>query len=300
MDGFSDLRFFSLLLREGSLAAAAQQMGLTPPAVSRRLALLEKRLGVRLLNRTTRRIHLTPEGETYLLDGERILAELDALERAVSGARSLPRGPLKLACTLGFGRTRLAPALSAFARAYPEVQVQLHLTERPVNLVEQGFDAVVRFGELPDSQLSARRLLHNRRVLCASPRYLAQSPEPRLPADLLAHRCIVIRESDETYGTWHLRQGQRQETIKVNAALSTNDGGAALVWALDDQGILQRSLWDIAPLLASGELREVLPGWKLPPADIYLVHATKSELSAKIRALSEFMRQWFDSEAQAA
>ncbi|WP_315125467.1 LysR family transcriptional regulator [Comamonas antarctica] len=293
MDGFSDLRFFSLLLREGSLAAAAQQMGLTPPAVSRRLALLEQRLGVRLLNRTTRRMHLTPEGETYLLEGARILSELDALERSVAGARSLPRGPLKIAATLGFGRTRLAPALSAFARAYPEVQVQLHLTERPVNLVEQGFDAVVRFGEQPDSRLTARRLLRNRRVLCASPGYLALAGEPRLPSDLLAHRCIVIRESDETYGTWHLRQGSTQETVKVNGALSTNDGGAALAWALDDQGILQRSLWDIAALLASGQLREVLPDWKLPPADIYLVHASKSELSAKIRALSDFMRDWF-------
>jgi DNA-binding transcriptional LysR family regulator len=294
-DGFSDLRFFSLLLREGSLAAAAQQMGLTPPAISRRLALLEKRLGVRLLQRTTRRIHLTPEGETYLLEGARILAELDALERTVAGARSLPRGPLKIACTLGFGRMRLAPALSAFARAYPQVQVQLHLSERPVNLVEQGFDAVVRFGEQPDSLLTARRLLRNRRVLCASPRYLAQAGEPRLPSDLLAHRCIVIRESDETYGSWQLRQADLQETVKVNAALSTNDGGAALAWALDDQGILQRSIWDIEALLAAGELREVLPGWKLPPADIYLVHASKSELSAKIRALSEFLRDWFEA-----
>lgn len=297
MDGFSDLRFFSLLLREGSLAAAAQQMGLTPPAVSRRLALLEQRLGVRLLNRTTRRMHLTPEGETYLLDGARILAELDALERSVAGARSLPRGPLKLAGTLGFGRMRLAPALSAFARAYPEVQVQLHLTERPVNLLEQGFDAMVRFGEPPDSGLTARRLLANRRVLCASPGYLAQAGEPRLPSDLLAHRCIVVRESDETYGSWQLRQGQQQETIKVNGVMSTNDGGAALAWALDDQGILQRSLWDAAPLLASGALREVLPGWKLPPADIYLVHATRSELSAKIRALAEFLRDWFQPRA---
>ncbi len=297
MDGFSDLRFFSLLLREGSLAAAAQQMGLTPPAVSRRLALLEQRLGVRLLNRTTRRMHLTPEGETYLLDGARILAELDALERSVAGARSLPRGPLKMACTLGFGRMRLAPALSAFARAYPQVQVQLHLTERPVNLLEQGFDAMVRFGEPPDSGLTARRLLANRRVLCASPGYLAQAGEPRLPSDLLAHRCIVVRESDETYGSWQLRHGQQQETVKVNGVMSTNDGGAALAWALDDQGILQRSLWDAAPLLASGALREVLPGWKLPPADIYLVHATRSELSAKIRALVEFLRDWFQPPA---
>ena len=125
MDGFSDLRFFALLMKEGSLAAAAQQMGITPPAVSRRLAQLEHRLGVRLLHRTTRRISLTPEGETYLLDGARILGDLEALERTVAGARSSPRGLIKLAATLGFGRVHIAPALSAFARAYPEVEVQL-------------------------------------------------------------------------------------------------------------------------------------------------------------------------------
>lgn len=294
MNDLNDMLYFAEVVERGGFAAAGRALGIPKSRLSRRVAELEGRLGVRLLQRTTRRIHLTPEGETYLLEGARILAELDALERTVAGARSLPRGPLKIACTLGFGRTRLAPALSAFARAYPQVQVQLHLTERPVNLVEQGFDAVVRFGEQPDSLLTARRLLRNRRVLCASPRYLAQAGEPRLPSDLLAHRCIVIRESDETYGSWQLRQADLQETVKVNAALSTNDGGAALAWALDDQGILQRSIWDIEALLAAGELREVLPGWKLPPADIYLVHASKSELSAKIRALSEFLRDWFD------
>src|SRR5574343_50514 len=141
MDGFSDLRFFALLVKEGSLASTAQQMGLTAPAVSRRLAQLEHRLGVRLLHRTTRRMNLTPEGETYLLDGTRILGDLDALERTVAGARSAPRGLIRLAATLGFGRQQVAPALSAFARAYPQVEVQLHLSERPVNLVEQGFDA---------------------------------------------------------------------------------------------------------------------------------------------------------------
>ncbi|KAF1017430.1 MAG: HTH-type transcriptional regulator DmlR [Stenotrophomonas maltophilia] len=134
-DGFSDLRFFAVLVKEGSMAAAAQQLGITPPAVSRRLALLERRLGVRLLHRTTRRISLTPEGELYLLDGRRILGDLDALERTVAGARSTPRGQLRLAATLGFGRQQLAPALSAFALAYPEVEVQLHLTDRAVNLV---------------------------------------------------------------------------------------------------------------------------------------------------------------------
>ena len=232
MDGFSDLRFFSLLIREGSLAAAAQQMGVTPPAVSRRLSLLERRLGVRLLQRTTRRIHLTPEGEAYLLDGARILADLEALERSIS-----------------------------------------------------------------DSGLTARLLLPNRRVLCAAPSYLNAHGEPRQPADLQAHRCIVIRESDETYGSWRLsrrtRQGLSEHNIKVNGVMSTNDGAAALTWALDGHGILQRSLWDVAAPLAAGALREVLPQWQLPAADIYLVHATRSDMSARIRALTGFLGDWF-------
>lgn len=293
MDAFSDLRFFALLMKEGSLAAAAQQMGITPPAASRRLAQLEHRLGVRLLHRTTRRMALTPEGESYLLEGTRILADLDALERTVAGARSTPRGLIKLAATLGFGRVHLAPALSAFAQAYPEVEVQLHLTDRPINLVEQGFDAAVRFGDLPDSRLTARRLRANRRVLCAAPSYLARAGTPQQPADLLGHQCIVIRESDETYGTWHLSQGPRQETVKVRGMLSTNDGGAATTWALDGRGVLLRSEWDVAPHLATGQLIAVLPAWQLPPADVMLVYPTRSDLSAKTRALVDFLGTWF-------
>lgn len=298
MDAFSDLRFFALLMKEGSLAAAAQQMGITPPAASRRLAQLEHRLGVRLLHRTTRRMGLTPEGETYLLDGARILSDLEALERTVAGARSSPRGLIKLAATLGFGRVHLAPALSAFARAYPEVEVQLHLTDRPVNLVEQGFDAAVRFGDLPDSRLTARRLMANQRVLCASPAYLAGAGEPTQPADLLAHQCIVIRESDETYGTWHLRQGNQQQTVKVRGMLSTNDGETATHWALQGHGILLRSEWDVARHVQSGQLRPVLPAWAPPPADVTLVYPSKSDLSAKTRALADFLKTWFDTDGK--
>ncbi|MCE4059324.1 LysR family transcriptional regulator [Pandoraea sputorum] len=293
MDGFSDLRFFATLMKEGSMAAAAQQMGITPPAVSRRLAQLEHRLGVRLLHRTTRRISLTPEGDMYLQDGARILGELEALEHAVTGAQSSPRGLLRLAATLGFGRTHVAPALSAFAREYPEVEVQLHLTDRPVNLVEQGFDAAIRFGDLPDSRLTARQLMPNARVLCASPAYLDASGEPAQPSDLAAHQCIVIRESDETYGTWHFRQADRQETVKVRGMLSTNDGAAATTWALNGHGMLIRSMWDIRPYLASGQLRTVLTDWTLPAADIKLVYPTKSHLSAKTRALADFLVRWF-------
>src|ERR1044072_1695685 len=165
MDSLSDLSFFAVLMKQGSLSSAAQELGITPPSVSKRLAALEARLGARLLNRTTRRISLTPEGETYLTQGARVLEALDSGERAVSGARVAPRGLLKVSATLGFGRRFIAPALSKFARAFPDVEVQLHLPDRPVNLVEQGFDLSVRIGTLPDARLTARKLASNARVL---------------------------------------------------------------------------------------------------------------------------------------
>lgn len=294
MDAFSDLAFFALLMRQGSLAAAAQQLGVTPPAVSKRLAALEQRLGVRLLHRTTRRIGLTPEGETYLVEGARVLGELEALERQVAGARAQPQGLLRVNATLGFGRRRIAPILSAFARAYPQVELQLQLSDRPVNLVEQGFDVQIRFGELPDARLTARLLAHNRRLLCAAPAYLAEAGLPETPRELARHRCIFIRESDETFGSWHLRQGGKLETVKVRGPLSCNDGETALAWALDGHGVLMRSEWELAPLLREGRLRPVLADWALPPADIYVVFPTRSHLSAKTRALVDHLLAAFE------
>ncbi len=298
MDAFSDLAFFSLLIKHGSLAAAAQQLGVTPPAVSKRLAAIERRLGVRLLQRTTRRIGLTPEGETYLVEGARVLQELETLERTVAGARAVPKGLMRVCATLGFGRRQVAPVLSKFARSYPDVEVQLHLTDRPVNLVEQGFDLQLRFGELPDARLTARLLARNRRVLCASPAYLRCAGEPTAPRELARHACLFIRESDETFGTWHLRSGARTETVKVRGPLASNDGECVFEWALDGHGILMRSLWEAAPMLRSGRLRPVLPEWSLPPADIYAVFPTRSHLSAKTRALVDFLMVAFEAHRQ--
>lgn len=295
MDVFSDIAFFSLLIKHGSLAAAAQQIGVTPPAVSKRLAAIERRLGVRLLQRTTRRIRLTPEGETYLVEGARVMQELEALERTVSGGQAVPKGLLRVCATLGFGRKHVAPVLSRFARRFPDVEVQLHLTDRPVNLVEQGFDLQLRFGELPDARLTARLLARNRRVLCASPAYLRRAGEPASPRELAQHACLFIRESEETFGTWHLRAGARTETVKVRGPLASNDGECVFQWALDGHGILMRSLWESAPMLRSGRLRTVLPEWSLPSADIYAVFPTRSHLSAKTRALVDFLMEAFEA-----
>ena len=293
MDGLDDISFFAVVVKRGSLAAAAQELGVTPPAVSKRLAAIEARLRVRLLNRTTRRMSLTPEGETWLGEGERLVAELEALERRISGGSVVPQGLLRLNATLGFGRKFITPALSRFARAYPEVEVQMHLSDRPVNLVEQAFDLAIRFGEQPDARITARKLADNRRFLCASPDYIAAHGIPNAPRDLPRHSCIVLRESDEIYGSWHFRSGTRQETVKVRGPLSTNDGEAALSWALDGHGIVLRSEWEAAPYLRSGRLVLLLEDWDAPPADIYILFPTKSHLQAKTRAMVDFMLDAF-------
>lgn len=293
MDAVSDLAFFSLIMKHGSLVAAAQELGVTPPSVSKRLAALESRLRVRLLNRTTRRISLTPEGETYLAEGVRIITDLESLEQRISGGNIIPKGLLKINATFGFGRRYIAPQLSLFARHYPEVEVQLQLTDRPVNLTEQGFDAVFRFGEIPDARDTARKIADNRRLICASPAYLKQHGVPATPRELQKHSCILLRESDEIYGSWHFHAGARQETVKVRGPLSANDGECAIAWALDGHGIILRSEWDVAPFLRSGRLRVLLEDWQLPPADVYIVFPTKNHLSAKTRALVDFMTKAF-------
>lgn len=295
MDSFSDIAFFALLVKQGSMAATAQELGLTPPAVSKRLALIEKRLGVRLLQRTTRQISLTPEGETYLTEGAHVLANLEELERSVSGSRNTPKGVIKIGATLGFGRRFIAPAIAKFSDLYPEVEVQLTLNDRPINIVEKGLDVVIRFGELPDVRLTARLLANNHRVLCGAPSYLKRMGEPENPKDLSKHQCLFIREADESYGTWHFHQGQKTETVKVQGPLTSNDGESVIKWALEGRGIMVRSIWDTEQYIKNSQLKVILSDWDLPGADIYAVFPTRNNLSAKTRAFVDFLLDEFAS-----
>ncbi|HEU5315590.1 MAG TPA: LysR family transcriptional regulator, partial [Chloroflexota bacterium] len=253
-----EMQFFSTLMRCGSLSAAARELQVSPPAVSKRLAALEARLGVSLLNRTTRRLSLTHEGETYLATARHILGEIDALERELQGARSEPTGLLRVNATLGFGRMHVAPAIATFARLHPKVDVQLQLSVNPPPLGEDSFDVCVRFGEPPDARVVARLLAPNRRLLCASPAYLQRNGMPRTPHELAGHSIIAIRQGDEAYGVWRLRSGKRVETVRVRGRLSTNDGEIAVNWALAGHGIVLRAEWDVARYLRSGRLRQVL------------------------------------------
>ena len=289
----SEMAFFSLLARCSSLAAAARELGLSAPAVTKRLAQMEARLGVQLLTRTTRRMQLTGEGELYLMHARRILADIDDMERHVSSARRLPQGLLRVNATLGFGRNHVAPLLSQFRERYPDVDVQLQLTVAPPPLTDDAFDVCVRFGEPPDARVIARPIAANRRLLCASPAYLAGHGEPAQPADLARHACIDIRHGSETHGVWRLHRGKRVETVKVNVAMSTNDGEIAVNWALDGHGILLRAEWDVARHLAAGRLREVLGRYGTPPADIYAVYPPRHQYAGRVIAFVDFLQRAF-------
>lgn len=287
----SELEFIVLLARHGSLSAAARALDLTPPAATKRLSQLEARLGVRLVNRTTRSLSLTSEGETYVAHATRILASIGEMEEAVTSSKAAPRGLLRINATLGFGRTVIAPIVSNFARLHPQVEVQMEVTDRPVDLVERGVDLAIRFGALPDKRLVARRVMSNRRMLCASPAYLAQHGEPQHLADLARHRCILHRQNDDAYGIWRFTRDEQEESVKVQGALASNDGDIVLGWALDGHGILVRSEWDLARYVESGRLKVVLPDWRLPSADLFVYYPNRRNQAARTRAFIDFLAE---------
>ena len=287
----SEMAFFSLLVRTGSLSATAREQGITTSAASKRLTQMEERLRVTLMHRTTRRMNLTPEGELYLAHARRILSDIDDMEQQVSSALSAPKGLLRVNATLGFGRSHIAPLISQFAKRYPEVQVQLQLTVNPPPLNEDAFDVCIRFGEPPDARVMAQRMAANRRLICAAPAYLARHGTPKVPADLAQHSCIGIRQGDEAYGIWHFQAGKKQESVKVRGTLSTNDGEIAVNWALAGHGILMRAEWDVAKYLRSGRLRQVLDNFQTPPADIYAVYPPRHQTAARVQAFVAFVSE---------
>lgn len=293
----SELGFFVQIATSGSLSAAARNLGVSTPAVSKRLSQMEQRLRMPLVNRTTRRMSLTPEGEVFLEHARRILGELDDLDQLLAKGRGSPKGLLRVNATLGFGRMHVAPVISRYSRLCPDVEVQLQLSADPPPLTDDAFDVCVRFGEPPDARVIAKRLAPNRRLLCASPKYLAQRGMPVVPSDLARHDCIGIRQGNDAYGVWRLSSGkgrkERTEAVKVRGALTTNDGEIAVRWALDGHGIVMRAEWDIARYLASGRLVQVLPQYRTPSADIHAVYAQRHQLSSRIRVFVDCLSEAF-------
>lgn len=294
----AELSFIVSLATSGSLSGAARELGITTSAVSKRLAQIEARIGVPLVNRTTRRMSMTPEGEVLLEHARRILGEIADLDQLLSTSKGVPKGQLRVNATLGFGRLHIAPAISKYVRQYPAVDVQLQLSVDPPALTDDQFDVCIRFGAPADTRVIARRLAANRRLLCAAPQYLARHGVPKSPAELSRHNCICIRQGDEAYGVWRLFTGKESQrgadSVRVRGNLTTNDGEIAVNWALDGHGILMRAEWDIERYLQSGRLVQVLPGYRTPDADIYAVYPQRHQLSARIRTFVEFLTDAFE------
>ncbi|MGH6625714.1 MAG: LysR family transcriptional regulator [Burkholderiaceae bacterium] len=297
----SDLELVLAVREHGSLAATALAMDVAPSVVTKRLSALESRLGLRLFQRTTRRVSPTAEGETVCERAVALLQDFRALESELQERHTEPTGLIRLAATLGFGRLWLGPALAQFRSQHPKLQVQLQLTESLPDLAAEGFDGAVWLWSVQGRRASAwvaRRLAHNQRVLVAAPAYLKRRGMPASPEELQHHDCLVVREHEQRFDLWSLqRNGEKTATrIRVQGPLSSNSGELVRDWCLDGHGIMLRSLWDIAPQLQSGQLVRVLPHYAMRDADIHWLAPYRAQTPRRIRLLIDFLVERFRDE----
>ncbi|GAB4224802.1 MAG: LysR family transcriptional regulator [Kiloniellaceae bacterium] len=293
MDAMEGLPVFVRTVREGSFSAAARALELTPSAVSKQIGRLEDRLSVRLFNRTTRRLSLTEEGAAFYERASRILADLEDAAVSVSGMKAEPRGRLRVTLPTAFGILHLLPALPDFIARHAEVTLEIDLNDRFVNMVEEGFDLALRIGDLEDSSLIGRRLAANRRVLAASPGYLAGRPAPQRPEDLRDHDCLIYTYRPQRHD-WHLVDEAGQESvISVSGSLETNNPMMLRAAALSGLGVVLLPLWIIGPDLKEGRLQRVLPEHHWPDSSIYAVYPPGRHLSAKVRRFVDFLVERF-------
>lgn len=293
-----EMRVFAKVISAGSLSAAARELGSSPAVVSRTLAALEARLGVRLINRTTRRLHLTEEGAGYFDACTRILAEIDEADAAVAAGRSEPRGVLRVAIPASFGHQHIAPLVPAFVQRYPLVRLALSLSDRAVSLIEEGYDVAIRIAELEDSSLAARKLAPNRRVVCASPAYLARHGTPRTPADLAQHDFLMTTsEHDFSFLIEYRDPAGGSGSVRVTGRYACDHWSVLRDWAVAGLGLALKSTWDVRRHLEDGSLVALFPGYTFDTdVAIYAVYPHRRHLPAKTRAFIDFLAESFGPE----
>ena len=301
----ADLELVQAIRQHGTLAAAARSLGMAAPAATKRLAAMESQLGLRLFQRTTRRVSPTAEGEAVCQHATELLRGFEALESELRERRVEPSGPIRLAATFGFGRLWLGPALADFQARHPAVDIQLQLTEQLPDLAVEGFDGAIWLWNAPAQRASewvSRRLAPNQRVLVAAPGYLKAHGTPRSLPDLAAHACLVVRENGggpgQRFEHWRLqhRDADTVQHTPVHGPLSSNSGEMVRDWCLAGHGIMLRSLWDIAPQLESGALVRVLPAYAMPDADIHWLAPYRAQVPRRIRLLVDFLAGRFEGE----
>ncbi|WJF89238.1 LysR family transcriptional regulator [Paraburkholderia bonniea] len=293
MDRFKQIETFVAVAARGSLSAAAQAEGVAPAIIGRRIDALEERLGVKLLLRTTRKLTLTFEGSAFLEDCQRIIHEMHNAEASVSAGGVKASGHLRVSAPAGFGRRHVAPLVPAFTAAHPDVSLTLDLSDRTVDLVNEGFDCAVRLGALPDSSLVSLRLGENRRVCVASPDYLARRGAPVTLADLAQHNCLALGASANQQRGWTFQHEGKTVSIKVSGTMECSDGAVLHEWCLGGYGLAWRSWWEVGSDIAAGRLVSVLDDFAAPPVGIHAVFPQRRHLPLRVRLLLDFLKHTY-------
>ena len=292
MGQFRQISTFVEVVARGSLSAAARAEGIAPAMIGRRLDALEARLGVKLLQRTTRKLALTDEGAAFLEDCQRILAELEEAESAVAERSAHATGHLMISAPAGFGRQHVAPLLPSFLAEHRDVTATLNMSDRVVDIVGEGIDVAIRIASLSDSNLVSVKLADNERVVVGAPSYLKRHGEPKTLADLARHNCLVISSEGSQRG-WTFREGGKNTVLKVSGNMACNDGQVLHEWALAGKGLAWRSMWEVGSAIEAGKLQTVLDGYSAPGNDISAVFAQRRHLPLRIRAFVDFLRHTY-------
>ncbi len=285
MDRFHQLSVYVAVAEEQGFAAAARRLNMSPPAVTRAIASLEERLGVKLLNRTTRLVRTTEAGQQYLDDARKLLLDAETADAMISGINAAPSGHLSVTAPAMFGRIHITPRLVKFLQAYPDTEITALFLDRDVNLIEEGVDIAIRIGELPDSSLRARKLGETRQVVCASPAYLEENGTPTHPRELDQHN-LIVSSAGGTVSHWHF-DGLRP--VRLQPRLTVNGNDAAIEAALAGFGITRLLSYQVSHQIAANQLTPILQDFEPPPRPIHIVHREGKYSSAKIRAFLDFM-----------
>ena len=292
MRSLDEIEAFTAVIDHGGFTQAARALGVGKSAISKQVARLEDRLGARLLNRTTRKISTTEVGRAFYKRCSRIVADLDDAERAVLDLQAEPKGLLRVNAPMSFGAMYLAEAVAGFMSDHPDLAIDLDLSDRLVDVVEEGYDLAIRITRLPDSSMIARKLAPFERVICASPAYWEKHGQPSNPEDLADHNCLQYAYLS-TGNEWSFPKGDDIRTVRVDGNLSANNGEALRAAAIAGHGVLNSPLFIVADALRDGRLESVLDDYAYTGAAIYAIYPHNRHLSAKIRLFVDFLAARF-------
>lgn len=288
MDTLEAMRVFVAVVERNGFSAAAHALEMSTAGVTRQIAALEKRLSTRLLNRTTRRVSPTSTGAAYYEQCVQLLAQFDALEAGIGAQALEPSGMLRINAPVSYGIARLGPLLAGYRQRYPQVQLDLSLSDRLVDMVEEGYDLAIRITRQPGPSLIARKLAETRISLCAAPTYLAAHGHPQQPEDLAAHECLGY--SYWSGGdAWQLRGPRGEVPVVVRGGVRANNGDVLREAAIAGLGIILQPDFLVADALADGRLQRVLPEWEVPAIGIYAVYTSRSHLAPKVRSFIDYL-----------